>query len=221
VSEKAAKHGGDCLDHCIRSGSGPGSDRRYDEAMVMVEETYLPLTLFAPHLTDEAFNELCDQYSDYRLEYTAEGEVIIMPPADPETGARNAALTHRLRSWALVSGLRLGLVTDSSAGFVLPSHARLSPDTAWISRERLRQKPTCPEFIIELLSPTGRKKVHEKMLEWIANGAELGWMIDPFEQTVSIYRPGSEVEVRRGISEIEGEGPVAGFVLDLREIWNV
>jgi Uma2 family endonuclease len=186
----------------------------------MVEETYLPLTLFAPHLTDEAFNDLCDQYSDYRLEYTAEGEIVITPPTDPETSGRNAVITKRLGIWADL--VRQGLVTESSGGFVLPNHARLSPDAAWISRERLRQKPTCPEFIIELLSPTDRrKKLHEKMLEWIANGAELGWMLDPFQQTVSIYRPGSEVEVRRGISEIEGEGPVAGFVLDLREIWNV
>ena len=86
----------------------------------------------------------------------------------------------------------------------------------------MRRKPICPEFVIELLSPSDRgKKVHEKMLEWIANGAELGWMIDPFRKTVSIYRSGHEPEVREGITEIAGEGPVAGFVLDLREIWDV
>jgi Uma2 family endonuclease len=105
---------------------------------------------------------------------------------------------------------------------VPPNRARLSPGAAWISRELLRQRPTCPEFVIELVSPTERpKRVHQKMLEWIANGAQLGWMIDPIQQSVSIYRPGQDVEVRQGISEIEGEGPVAGFVLDLREIWTI
>ena len=188
--------------------------------MVMVEEAYMPLTLFVPDMTDEQFTELCDQYSDFRLEYTADGEVIIMPPTDPETGARNATLTFLLRGW--VASTKRGIVTDSSGGFVLPNHSRLSPDAAWISRERFHQRPTCPEFIIELLSPFDRrKKAHEKTLEWIANGVELGWLIDPFQKSVSIYRPGCDVEVRQGILEIAGEGPIAGFVLDLREIWNV
>ncbi len=188
--------------------------------MVMVEEAYMPLTLFVPDMTDEQFAELCDQYSDFRLEYTADGEVIIMPPTDPETGVRNAALTKRLGNWADAVGR--GVITDSSAAFVLKNHARLSPDAAWISRERFHQRPTCPEFIIELLSPFDRrKKAHEKMLEWIANGVELGWLIDPFQKSVSIYRPGCEVEVRKGILEIAGEGPIAGFVLNLREIWDV
>jgi Uma2 family endonuclease len=188
--------------------------------MVMVEESNLPVTLFAPELTDEQFREWCERYSDYRLEYTADGELIIMPPTDPETGARNAAITHRLRSWALKAGR--GIVTGSDAGFVLPNHARRCPDAAWMSREKLRQRPSCPEFIIELMSPFDRRKVtHQKMLEWIDNGAELAWMIDPAQQSVSIYRPNCEVEVRKEVIEIEGEGPVAGFVLDPREIWSV
>ena len=187
--------------------------------MVMVEETYMPLTLFVPDITDEKFQELCEQYSDFRLEYTADGEVIIMPPTDPDTGARNAALTHYLRHWA-ISEYR-GIVTDSSAGFILPNEARRSPDAAWTTRGRFGLR-SCPEFVVELLSPSNsRKKTHEKMLEWIANGIELGWLIDPFQKTVTIYRPYGDIDIRRGIIEIAGEGPIAGFVLDLREIWNV
>ena len=129
---------------------------RYDQAMVMVEEAYMPLTLSAPHLMDEEFQELCDKYSDYRLEYSAAGELFIMPPTDPETGARNAAITHRLRSWALTA--TRGVVTDSSSGFMLPDRSRLWPDSAWISRARLLARPTCPEFVIELMSPTDRRK---------------------------------------------------------------
>lgn len=188
--------------------------------MVMVDEAHMPLTLFVPDLTDEQFEEFCAQYRDYRLEYTAEGEVIIMPPTDPKTGIRNAVITKRLGNWA--DAVRRGYITDSSAGFVLPNRARLSPDAAWISKDRLDRRPTCPEFVIELLSPSDRRKLaHEKMLEWINNGAELGWLIDPFQRTVAIYRPGQQIEVREGILEIEGEGPVAGFVLNLREIWAI
>ena len=186
----------------------------------MVEESYLPLTLFVPHLTDDEFQEFCDQYSDYRLEYTADGELTIMPPTDPETAARSSTLNWLLRSWVASTGR--GVATDSSGGFVLPNRARLSPDAAWITRDRLKKRPTCPQFVIELISPFDRRKVvHKKMLEWIANGADSGWMIDPERRSVSIYRPGREVEERKGILEVEGEGPVAGFVLDLREIWDV
>jgi Uma2 family endonuclease len=187
--------------------------------MVMVEEAYLPVTLSAPNLTDAEFAGLCEQYADFRLEYTADGEVVIMPPTDPETSIRNAAIVSFLRIWAASMGR--GVVSESSGGFVLPNHARRAPDAAWMSRDRLRRR-LCPEFVIELVSPYDRpKKLHEKMLEWMANGAELAWMIDPERRAVSIYRPGGDVEVRVGVLEVEGEGPVAGFVLDLREIWDV
>lgn len=188
--------------------------------MVTVEESYLPISLSAPDLTDHGFRDLCDKYSDYRVEYTADGELIIMSPTDPKTGARNAAITMRLRFWADTA--KRGIVTDSSGGFVLPNHARRAPDAAWMSRETFRKATTCPEFVIELISPFDqRRKAHLKMLEWIENGALLGWMIDPDRKTVSIYRPDRDVEVRIGIMQIEGEGPVSGFVLDLREIWDV
>ena len=195
--------------------------------MVTVEESELPLTLLAPGLTDTQFQEFCGQYADYRLEYTAEGELIIMPPTDPETGSRNANITSQLNVWACKT--RLGTVTDSSAGFVLPNGARRSPDAAWTSRERFRRgRPPvpggwrmCPEFVIELISPYDQlKEIRAKMLEWIANGAQLGWMINPPNQSVTIYRPGHEPEVRTGIAEVTGEGPVEGFVLDLQPIWN-
>ena len=187
--------------------------------MVTVEEAYLPLTLSAPGLTDAQFQEFCEQYADFRLEYTAEGELIIMPPTDPETSARNATLAAQLFNWARPDGR--GIATESSGGFVLPNGARLAPDAAWISRTRLRAKQ-CPEFVIELLSPTDRpRKVHAKMLEWIANGVELGWLIDPKKQSVTIYRPGQEPEIRAGVAGIAGEGPVDGFVLDLLPVWTL
>ena len=188
--------------------------------VMMVADTYLPVSLSVPGMTDAQFQELCEQYADYRLEYTAEGELIILPPTDAETSSRNAMIVYLLMKWALDHGR--GTVTDSSGGFVLPNGARLAPDAAWISRERFRRKPICPEFVIELMSPSDRpKKVHEKMLHWVANGVELGWMIDPRTQTVTVYRPQQEPDVRQGITSIAGEGPVDGLVLDLAPIWAI
>lgn len=184
----------------------------------MVEEAYLPLTLYAPGLSDEEFQHFCEQYEDYRLEYTAEGDLLIMPPTDAETGGRNAYLIEQLSAWSRQRGG--GLATDSSTGFVLANGARRSPDAAWISRTRLAARPHCPEFVIELLSPSDRiKKTQDKMKEWVNNGAELGWLIDPFSRTVTIYRPGQPSELLVSPSKVHGEGPVAGFILSLEGIW--
>lgn len=187
--------------------------------MVMVQEAYLPMTLFVPDISDAQFQEFCQQYADFRLEYTGEGELIIMPPTDPETGYRNALITASLFNWSKLTAA--GRVTDSSAGFVLPSGARLSPDSAWSSTKRFGQR-ACPEFVIELLSPSDRPKVtRAKMREWIENGAELGWMINPATRTVTVFRPGQEPQDHVGLDSIAGEGPVAGFVLNLRDIWAI
>ena len=192
----------------------------YNQCMVMVEESYLPLTLYAPGLTDARFQEFCEQYADYRLEYSAEGELIIMPPTDPRTGFRNARITTQLMNWALSKGT--GIVTDSSAGFILPNGARLSPDAAWVSRAQFAQRHPLPEFVIELLSPTDRTNLtHKKMLEWIANGVQLAWMIDPRAQSVTVYRPGQPQEFLTSPTQVKGEGPVEGFVLDLTAIWSI
>jgi Uma2 family endonuclease len=189
--------------------------------MVMtVEDIYLPITLSVPDLSDEAFAEFCEQYADYRLEYTAEGELVIMPPTDLETGVRNSYLVMELGIWTRRRGW--GYVADSSTGFRLPNGARRSPDAAWMSPEQAHARPSCPEFVIELRSPSDRMRaLKNKMQEWIANGAQLGWLLDPVNRTVWIYRAGhAEPEERIGLSQIEGEGPVAGFVLDLTPVWN-
>ena len=187
--------------------------------VVTVDDVYMPLTLTVPGITDEQFEELCVKYEDYRVEYTAEGDLLVMPPTDEETGIRNSRINTQLNNWSDATGK--GLVTDSSTGFRLPNGARRSPDAAWISRERLGKKPNCPEFVIELLSPSDRRTTaRDKMQEWIDNGAQLGWMIDPKKQSVAIYRPGQEPETRTGILQLEGEGPVDGFVLDLERIWR-
>ena len=176
--------------------------------------------------TDAQFLALCAKYPDCQLETTAEGDILIMPPTHPRTGQRNAAITGQLFAWTERD--RRGEAFDSSAGFFLTSGARRSPDSAWISRERLLSSGddaamwhVTPEFVIELKSGSDRvETLRAKMREWIANGVEIAWMIVPETRSVEIYRGNGSVESLTGISEVRGEGPVSGFVLDLDRIWT-
>jgi Uma2 family endonuclease len=178
-------------------------------------------------MTDEEFVAFCQQYEDCFVECTAEGEIIIMPPNHSRTGKRNLALGARLWMWAQKDGRGEGY--DSSAGFRLPNGARRSPDASWIRKDRVAALPKeqqegfyhlCPDFVIELRSSTDRiNRLKKKMEEYMANGAELGWLIDPQERTVLVYRPGRAAECIVNPERISGEGPVADFVLELAEVW--
>lgn len=122
------------------------------------------------------------------------------------------------------------IACDSSTGFALPNGARRSPDAAWTLKSRVAQLDAasrekywhlCPDFVVELQSSTDRPRIlKDKMREWLANGAQLGWLIDPEHRSVAIYRPEGQAETHTGIESIPGEGPVAGFVLDLSFVWN-
>jgi Uma2 family endonuclease len=150
-----------------------------------------------------------------------------MPPNHSRTGKRNLALGARLWMWAQKDGRGEGY--DSSAGFRLPNGARRSPDASWIRKDRVAALPKeqqegfyhlCPDFVIELRSSTDRiNRLKKKMEEYMANGAELGWLIDPQERTVLVYRPGRAAECIVNPERISGEGPVADFVLELAEVW--
>jgi Uma2 family endonuclease len=185
------------------------------------------IELFRRMTTDEFF-EFCAGYPDNRLEMTAKGEIIIMPPAGGETGYQNHDLTTQLGNWAKRDGR--GITFDSSAGFVLPNGAVRSPDAAWVDRGRMSPIPRplrkkflsfCPEFGVELTSPSDRlAKLQKKMQEWIDNGARLGWLIDTDDRTVYVYKPGMKIQKLSGKKEIHGEPPVKGFTLDLTEIWD-
>ena len=134
---------------------------------------------------------------DLRLERTAEGELIIMPPTGWESGNRNSKLTARLEFWADADGT--GLAFDSSTGFKLPNAANRSPDASWVSRKRLealnpdpaRFLPIAPDFAVELRSASDSlKTVQQKMQEYIDNGMRFGGLFDLQNQQVEIYRPG-------------------------------
>lgn len=152
----------------------------------------------------------------------------IMLPAGGETGSRNATLNALLWYWTRADGR--GVAFDSSTGFKLPNGATYSPDAAWVERSRLtaltaKEKaeflPLCPEFVIELRSRTDRlKPLKTKMQEYIDNGTQLGWLIDPKKRTAYVYQPGEPERPVENQSTLSGDPILPGFVLDLNEIWQ-
>lgn len=178
-------------------------------------------------LTDEEFAKLCALNPDMRLEYTSTGDLVIMPPSGGETSSHNAELIYYFVAWRKEGGQ--GRIFDSSGGFILPNGAKRSPDVSWIDDERWaflsaeQQRglvPLCPDFVLELRSPSDRlRPLQVKMEEYRDNGARLGWLIDPLERVVYVYRPGKAVERLDDPREISGEPVLAGFVLRLGDIW--
>jgi Uma2 family endonuclease len=184
--------------------------------------------LAEPKMTDDEFFDFCQVNDNLRIERTAEGEIEIQAMVGSETSDRNGELTMQLRAWAKRDGR--GKAYDATGGFFLPNGAARGPDGSWILRSRLagftnREKRkflrTCPDFVIELTSPSDRlPRVKEKMREYMENGAQLGWLLDPDTRTAYIYRPGREPEKLVAPERLHGESPVDGFVLDMAEIWD-
>jgi Uma2 family endonuclease len=203
--------------------------QRREDLKVFEDETQLITLQLRPviELTDDQFFEFCQLNRDLRIERTAEGELEIMPPAGWKTSARNSQIVFQLQLWAKQDGR--GVVTDSSGGFTLPNSAVRVPDAAWTERSRTealpeeqqeRFIPLCPDFVIELRSPTDRLSVlQRKMQEYLANGAQLGWLLVPQVRRVYVYRPYQPVEILENPETLAGDPLLPGFVLDLREIW--
>ena len=179
-------------------------------------------------LTSEQFYQLCEENPDLKLERSANGELIVMPPTGGETGKRN--LTAGAQLWTWNEQTELGEAFDSSTGFTLPNKADRSPDASWVEKSRWsaltpeqREKfiPLCPDFVLELVSPRDSlKKTQEKMQEYLENGCRLGWLINRKKREVEIYRPGQDVEVLQSPLTLSGENVLPGFVLNLQKIWN-
>jgi Uma2 family endonuclease len=190
-------------------------------------ESQAPVILHPPPMTDDEFFDFCQLYPDFRIERTAEGEVIIMPGTGLETGSRNNGLSRQLGNWAIEDGR--GTAFDSNTEYLLPSGAARSPDASWVDNTRLakltreqKRKFTqiCPDFVAELTSPSDRlSRVQQKMREWIENGVQLGWLLDADNRTAYVYRPGHAPETVVEPERLEGERPVARFVLELESIW--
>jgi len=177
--------------------------------------------------TDDKFVEIVAANKDLRLELSSQGELSIMSPTGGETGDRNLELGGQVWFWNRQNGL--GKAFDSSTGFKLPNGATRSPDVSWIkierwnaltSEQRKKFLPLCPDFVIELVSESDDlADTQAKMREYIANGLQLGWLINPKSQQVEIYRPNQEIEVLESPTSLFGEDVLPGFILDLQPIF--
>lgn len=188
---------------------------------------FRPLT----DMTDEQFADFCALNDVLRIERSAEGEIILMPPAHSNTGTRNADLNADLTIWARTDGT--GRYFDSSAGFKLPNGALRSPDASWILNSRLDALTSdersgffsiCPDFVIELRSTSDSlTDLRTKMEEYMDNGARLGWLIDPLSspKQVYIYRPQTDAEILDDPETVSAEPELRGFTLNLNRIWNI
>lgn len=179
-------------------------------------------------MSEDEFFDFCMLNKDLRIELTSEGDLIIMPPTGMKTGHRNFKLVAAFGVWAEKDGTGKGF--DSSSLLTLPNGAKRSPDLSWVRNERWealtekeqeRFSPVCPDFVVELRSRTDSlKTLQRKMDEYIANGAQLGWLLDPTRKKVYVYRPDSPVEILDNPQIISGDPLLRGFVLDVQAIWK-
>lgn len=199
----------------------------------VVPEPLGPIVLkLAPalELTDEQLLEICSLNDEIRIERNAQGELELMPPTGDDTSSKNFDIITDLGNWVRSDGTGVGF--ESNAGFTLPNGAMRSPDAAWILKDRWQALPgserrrfahICPDFVVELRSESDRLSVVQaKMEEYIANGARLGWLIDPVDprHRVYVYRPDNPVEILEGPDTVSGEPELPGFVLDLKPVWG-
>ena len=176
------------------------------------------------NLKDDEFYELSQKNPHLKLERNPDGTVIIMPNTGGKTGKRNTKLTTRLSLWEEENG---GNTFDSSTAFIFPNGATRSPDVAWVSdaqwnsltdSEQEKFPPVSPEFIVELMSPSDRlKDAKAKMLEYIDNGVQLAWLINPSEEEVHIYRADGTIAKVNGFDNVlSGENILLNFEFYLK-----
>lgn len=192
-----------------------------------------PALLLHPELrlSPEQFALVCEANPEAVLELAADGQLISMTPTGGETGARNTLLSTRLQIWALSQGG--WRVFDSSTGFRLPDGSVLSPDAAVVRLERWQAlsaeqrrgfPPLCPDLVVELASPSdegprGAEALRRKLDAYLANGAQLGWLLFPEQRAAEIWRPGADPERLEPAEVLEGGDLLPGLRLELEEIW--
>ena len=180
------------------------------------------------HLNPTQFEDLCAANPDIKFERTPARELVIMSPTGGETGRSNAELSADFVTWNRRT--QLGVVFDSSTCFKLPGGGDRSPDVAWVEQSRWdaltpeqRRKfpPICPDFALELVSPSDRPlMVRAKMQEYLGSGLQLGWLINPQDKQVEVYQAGQDPpEVLEAPMTLSGEPVLPGFVLNLAWLW--
>jgi Uma2 family endonuclease len=179
-------------------------------------------------MTDEAFYEFCQSNEGYQFEMDKRGNLIVMPPTFLETSRKNNKINYQLTTWATKD--KTGEVFESDGMFTLPNGAKRAPDAFWITKEKYyalspeerenRFARIVPDFVIELRSKSDNlRKLQAKMREYIENGVRLGWLIDPTEKRVHVYRADKTIEILENPTKVSGENVLHGFELDLTEIW--
>jgi Uma2 family endonuclease len=178
-------------------------------------------------VSHDQFQELATVNRDLKLERTATGELIVMPPTGSDTGNRNLDIEGQLWLWNRQT--KLGKAFNSSTGFHLPNGADRSPDASWVKLQRWEAltpqqregfAPICPDLVVELRSRSdSMDTLRAKMEEYKENGATLGWLIDRKHRKVEIYRQNQDVEILDNPTTLSGENLLLGFVLDLTEVW--
>jgi Uma2 family endonuclease len=186
----------------------------------------LSLKSLTEKITDGVLEQLCRENPEAKLETNARGQLIVMSPTGSQSGQRNGKLFFQVELWN--SQRRLGVTFDSSTGFKLSNGAVRSPDVSWIALARWnaltdKQKrgfaPIDPDFVIELMSPTDELlELQQKMSEYMACGVRLGWLINPDEKQVEIYRQEQDKQVLSSPTSISGEDFLPGLTVDLAEI---
>ncbi len=193
---------------------------------------YLPPIIFGRKLKldidSKEFYRFCRMNPGWRVERTAQGDVLFMAPTGGFTGHGNSRLITDFTVWSDQDGT--GLTFDSDTGFRLPNNAVRSPDVSWVLKTRLatltreqlkRFPPLCPNFVLELRSPSDAlSALKKKMVEYQDNGARLGWLINPPAKEVFVYRPERKVDRLRDPASLSGEDVLPGFTLELDRLWR-
>jgi Uma2 family endonuclease len=192
------------------------------------EPFFFVVKLAGRKFTDRELQEIDDANQHLRIETNSDGDFEIMPPPFPETSRKNIAIDAQLWIWAKKD--ETGVCFESSAKFTLPNGAKRMPDAAWILKERYFAHPAeereesftkiAPDFVIELRSKSDRLPIlQNKLEEYIENGVRLGWLIDPYEKRVHIYRGNGEIEILENPERVSGEDVLPGFELELTDIF--
>jgi len=180
-----------------------------------------------PIMDNDRLYRFCVYNHEIKIERSSEGEIIVLSPTGGESSRKNTTISYYLKSYQ--RKFKTGIAFDSSGGFILPNKAMRSPDASWIARDRWENltpeekrkfPPLCPDFIIELLSESDDlAQTKKKMTEWMDNGCKLGWLIDPFQRKVYIYKPNQQIRIHEGFeTSISGEDILPEFDLPLNEL---
>jgi Uma2 family endonuclease len=194
---------------------------------LLLEQPVVVHTRPAIEMDDEQLFQFCALNSELQIERTAEGDILIMTPEGGSSAHGSAGLIAVFYQWAERDGR--GKVFGPAGGFILPNGAMRSPDVAWVRNDRLekltdkqwqRFLPLCPDFVVELRSPSDSvSRLQQKMEEYRQSGAQLGWLLDPKNKEVHVYRPGAAAQILANPAKLSGEPLLPGFELDVRRIW--